>query len=663
MRSSLALLLGLLSASACERGTTRTIEPSVQLSTETWDFGTVKVGASNGLTRLLSSTERAEARVLAVTVKPEGSGFQVRSAPSTVGALTSEPLVVVFEPREERLHEAWLTVETNDPSRPRLTVPLLGKGAYARAEVRPVCDASAGCLGLASLDPVTLDVGAEPIHRLLAAVPSTLPRVRVRNVSDVELSFNLVQVQGADAAAFRLEGVALPKTLSAGVANDVLVRFLPPVERTTPYEATLVVRTDDPETPEVRIPLVGRVRPNLPPTVCANLIRVKPPGFEPETDYGGSEWWAPLLVPPPSGYDLGSSRRVTPGSVLTFSAHSAADATACTADPEDGRIQLQYRWRVLSQPAGGRAVILAGETTPQPQCQVFALGDYELSLTVEDVQGHTTSVPIRFRAELRRDLVAQLSWAGMEGAGVDLDLHWVQPSATVDDQPFSGAFAFFNTGRAGGTSGDLNGASFLAMPALNGDYDWGELGDYDDPRLNLDDVGEGPLLEAISQDRLENDPRCATGSCTYKLMVHYFQDRRAPTSATACTVTGCKDGEACGCPSGQRCVANVAPSGVSPTGAGRCFVQPSASVRIFWGGKPWAELPLAPTTLTLGAPCQLVYLADVIWPSRSELEAGAVPKVVPVMKTARFGMRAPGSLGCSPNTLVDGEPWYGRDPP
>src|SRR5947207_1526403 len=118
-------------------------------------------------------------------------------------------------------------------------------------------------------------------------------------------------------------------------------------------------------------------------------------------------------------------------------------------------------------------------------------------------------------------------------------------------------------------------------------------------------------------------------------MVHYFKDRRAtlPDAGAPgpCIVDGvtCKDGDRCNCLAADaRCVASSAPANAAPTGAGQCRVQPQPVVRVFVKANPTpvAVIPLAPDAVTIGAPCQMLYVADVIWPQRQDggIDAGAV---------------------------------------
>jgi hypothetical protein len=79
--------------------------------------------------------------------------------------------------------------------------------------------------------------------------------------------------------------------------------------------------------------------------------------------------------------------------------------------------------------------------------------------------------------------------------------------------------------------------------------------------------------------------------------------------------------------------------------------------------------------LTIGAPCQMLYVADVVWPAKND--AGTAPDGGPglariVVKGAdgtgrvvsplwtRFGFRQQGSLQCSPDDSI--RSWYSKQP-
>jgi hypothetical protein len=106
-------------------------------------------------------------------------------------------------------------------------------------------------------------------------------------------------------------------------------------------------------------------------------------------------------------------------------------------------------------------------------------------------------------------------------------------------------------------------------------------------------------------------------------------------------------------------------------------------VRLYLRGNPTpaAVIPLEtlvpPDDLTLGAPCELLHVADVVWPKYgTPPDAGALPDggTLPAIvvrgadatgrvvapELARFGQR--GGLQCGPNGQRDGVAWYLRAP-
>ena len=295
---------------------------------------------------------------------------------------------------------------------------------------------------------------------------------------------------------------------------------------------------------------------------------------------------------------------------------------------------------------------------------------------------------MRFAVAIKQDLVAQLQWEGF--AGVDLDLHLVRPSAVTAGDPFTGAYAFFNAGASNKTAGDLNGFAKRTRDNNAGagfDFDWGQPGASDDPVLNLDDRGDGLLIENASLNFPEHDPLCATASCTYAVMVHYFADSRMNVSPPACVVdggVGCLDGQACSCATGSGCVAESAPVSSAPVGSGKCYPSPKPVVRFFFKGSPTAATIVPLETLMpadevlLGAPCRLWHVADIAWPAVTAIgslpDGGTPPPVVTVIGAdgtgriaapsfARFGLRAAGgSLRCEPDSTQGALSWYSRQP-
>lgn len=701
-----AVVLPLVTAGCrgCDDQTNK-VKAVLTVSPTSLDFGQVKVGDSGeGIVKLTSQSQTSVV-ISGITVEDgsipgSAAAYTVVDAPEVVPTLGNATFSVRFAPTALQAYDATLVVASNDPDHPRIEVALNGEGAHPVMTVTPECDPAQKCRGTAVVDPPSLDFGAEPLSRAVPIPVTQLPRVTVVNESEVALVLSKIAIEGEDPTAFILEGGGAQEdamTLDAGAGVSLSIRFKPTSEQQTDYRAELVLQGDDPDHPEVRVPLTGTLGPNLPPQVCANISKVKPGIGSGQLNYDTAADWAPLLVPPPGGYDFTNTRNIDPKATVTFSAFSnATDDSTCTTDPEDLRQGLVYKWEMTQWPGGGKKVKLAGDTSPIASLTApAASGAYEVDLTVTDAQGHSTTVPIRFAVVIKEDLVVQLSWDGHDRAyaGVDLDVHLVRPSSAVDPKnPFSGVFSYFEEGPDQDTSGDVNGFSnqYLSRPGVSAllGFHWGDEPDTsDDPRLNLDDLGNGELYENVSLNFPEHDPDCATQACRYKVFVHYFKDGRNHPSAPSCNTGGtCTDGTRCDCSaSSDRCVFNDAPKGAAANGPGKCFEAPEPVVRIFFKGdpNPAAVIPLQifaqPDDLRIGAPCQMLYVADVVWPARNSAppDGGTGPQPTVEVKGAdaegrisnpelsRFGIRLQGGLECTANVAQGGsslENWFSEEP-
>lgn len=689
----LLALGGLLAGCDCKPHVA-TVKPTLGVTPTALDFGKVKKGRSAPLALKLEAQTNAAVTLSSLTLESGGApggaeGFSIGEAPKQIDALGNATVTITFSPSAFAAYEAALVIASNDEDRPQIRVPLLGEGTKAIVEVTPECGAARNCVGSVTVSPPAIDFGAEPFLRLLPIDVSRLPAVVVVNAGPVPLDFTSATFEGADPAAFTLEG-SLPDgglTLGLSEGRNLPIRFKPTSEAQQSYHAQLVIGTDDADRPRIPVELSGTLRPNLPPVVCANLTGTRPPAnsLDPPRDYSQPADWSALLVPPPGGYDFSARRDVRPGDTALFSALSDVnDVTRCSSDPEDGRAGLTWRWALVSAPPGAQNLALAGATTPLAQLRTQVTGEYVLSLTVADAQGHATSVQLKYTVALKQDFVAQLQWPTFNA--VDLDLHLVRPSAATNAaDPFSGAFDPFDPTTK--TSGDINGyTAKTALPQLAGaNFDWGQPGAADDPRLNLDNTGNtADLLENISLNSPEDDARCAAAACTYKVMVHYFRDDRVLAGA-ACVVdggVGCGDGQPCSCGAGSACVARVLPVGDAGVGAGECRPAPKPVVRLFFRGSatPATVIPLdtlvPPDDLVLGAPCQMLYVADVDWPAKNApaLPDGGLPPPVVRVKgadgtgrvttpaMARYGYRRPADQSCTNDDTTGPVGWYTRQP-
>ena len=78
-------------------------------------------------------------------------------------------------------------------------------------------------------------------------------------------------------------------------------------------------------------------------------------------------------------------------------------------------------------------------------------------------------------------------------------------------------------------------------------------------------------------------------------------------------------------------------------------------VRVFLRGSATAAVSVP---LVLGAPCQMIHAADVVWPMRGS-DAGI--QVTAASGVTRYGVRS-GGLQCAPDGVQSGVPWYSAQP-
>lgn len=671
----------------CDDETNR-VKPILAVSPTRIDFAEVKVGNGVERTVKLMSQSQGSVSITGVTVRDgtvpgSAAAYEVLEVPEVVPGLNEDTFRLRFKPTQEQSYAATLVVASNDEEHPELTIALEGIGQQPEMSVVPECSMALDCRGTVTVDPPAIDFGEEPLQRQLAIPSTELPKINIINESAVQLVVTRLSIEGPDAAAFKFDqDFTLPAeglTLEGGEGVNVTLRFKPTSSAQTDYSAEVVIEGDDPNKPQVKVALTGKLGPDLAPTLCANITRVKPGDGSPLISYDTAMDWAPLLTPPMGGYDFTMNRNVQPKSEVTLSALSdSADQTQCTTDREDGRMGLTWAWTLLSVPPDSAMLPIAGAATPTAVLKPIATGEYEVLLTVSDTAGNSTSTTIRFVAVPKEDLVVQLAW---DSANVDLDLHLVRPS--------SGVFSYFDEGDNSQTSGDINGYSWTVWDANNQlgfNFNWGEGPAFDDPRLNLDDTGSGELIENISLNYPENDPACATSECAYRVYVHYFKDARSHSMPQNCAVTSCGDGQPCNCTDpDERCVADSAPTGASPTGNGKCYPAPKPVVRIFLKANPVAAavIPLdtltPPDALVIGAPCHMLYVADVIWPAKNAADAGVTPEPRIEVKGAdmsgrivspqftRYGIRSGGGneITCAGNETrgsVSQHAWYTQEP-
>jgi hypothetical protein len=339
---------------------------------------------------------------LAVTDDAEGV-FAVTPTAIEVAPHDEEEVTVTFSPSSFLDYAAAVQLRTNDASTPEIDVTLSGRGVSA-----PVPDIA--------VDPAALDFGETAVYATEVAL--------IRNVGAAPLHLAAWRLEGS--SAFALLTDPADTTVAPGDELPVVVAYTPNLAGDS---GTLVLASDDGDTPEARLPLLGN---------------------------GGGDFAYPVAV-----IDC-------PGQ-LSPPAFAAMDGFAST-DP-NGQLPLTYAWSVAALPTDPRGVptssgYLTSLSGPTTSMFVDAVGTYDVDLVVTNALG-IASAPARCRLDAipDDDLVVELTW---DTEQADLDLHLAEGDAPLFAEPGSACWC-------------------SRTP------EWGAAGTDDNPRLNLDDrAGRGP---------------------------------------------------------------------------------------------------------------------------------------------------------------------------
>ncbi|MCB9528327.1 MAG: hypothetical protein H6703_00285 [Myxococcales bacterium] len=337
--------------------------------------------------------------------------------------------------------------------------------------------------------PETVEFGPALIER------DTRKRVTIESCGGQALVLEDIRLVDDGGGVFSLEAETLPPLPSQLPALDrtqdppvppsrgITVVFTPVAEQAS--AGRLVVATNDPVTPEIEVPLVGR----------------------------GTRNECPIAAAADTEYD------VLPLDIITLDASPSLDP-----DGPDQR-PVRYEWTVIQRPAGSTSVPVEqfnnplrpadggrpdSVATPTAQFFVDLAGEYVIELQVVDSLDATapsdacpqSPVQVRISAQPDEDIHVQLVWDTpgdpdqTDADGTDVDLWFLHPSARFWNDPFLRCF-YGNT-----------------------NPDWGMLGAVDDnPSLDIDDTtGAGP--ENVNLNNPENTQMLGGA---YRVGVHYYR--------------------------------------------------------------------------------------------------------------------------------------------
>jgi len=190
------------------------------------DFGTVEVGTSTELSFVILNTGTETLQL--TSISSDAAEFTVSPTAASIDRGRSEEVTVSFAPAGTGAFAATLTLASNDPDRPALSIQLSGEGGTSRIDVTP-----------AQLDFGDVDIGQSGDLLLTIENTGALP-LEVSSIS-------------GDLPEFAASATSL--TVAPLSSESIVVTFTP--STTGPLAATLSIESNDPVSPLIEVPLSG----------------------------------------------------------------------------------------------------------------------------------------------------------------------------------------------------------------------------------------------------------------------------------------------------------------------------------------------------------------------------------------------------------------------
>ncbi len=225
------------------------------------DLGTVPVGSTASATVTVTNSGDADLTVSALTLAGSADftlGAGAPGLPLVLAGGTSASVPVEFTASAAGPASATLTVASDDPVNPSVTVSLTASGA---------------ALQNASVSPLTVDFGTVDVG--VTSAPAT---VTLTNTGDLDLTVSAVTITGT--GEFALGAVSVPMVLAGGASASFDVTYAP-IDAGAD-SATLDISSDDPDQPTVSVSLAGngnvpaRDGPTVWSQVCAGCHGTDP---------------------------------------------------------------------------------------------------------------------------------------------------------------------------------------------------------------------------------------------------------------------------------------------------------------------------------------------------------------------------------------------------
>ena len=209
-------------------------EPDVVVAPASVELGEVEVGQAASAAVQVSNQGTADLTVSAISLSSSAAGFSISgpTAPRTVAPGAALEISVSFSPAGEGAASATLTIESDDPNTPSISVALSGIGTVAQLAIaEPDLD----------FDDVTIDT-------------TVAKSIELSNTGSATLTISALVVSDDATGAFSISD-SIPLSIAPGASASISVQMSP--SQVGGQSASLVISSNDPDGPST-IDLSGR---------------------------------------------------------------------------------------------------------------------------------------------------------------------------------------------------------------------------------------------------------------------------------------------------------------------------------------------------------------------------------------------------------------------
>jgi hypothetical protein len=177
----------------------------ISLSSSAVQFGTVSVGSTGNANLAISNTGGSDLSISVISIAGAEFGLTGISTPKTISAGQSVPVALTFKPSAAGAVSGSLTITSNDPTNPTMTVTLNGTGSTA-------------AVGQLQDVPSSLSFGSVSVGS------SGTKQITLSNTGNAAVQITSIAAAGT---GFSVNGLTVPYTLNPSATATLNVIFAP----------------------------------------------------------------------------------------------------------------------------------------------------------------------------------------------------------------------------------------------------------------------------------------------------------------------------------------------------------------------------------------------------------------------------------------------------